>query len=106
MTLPDSFPDGTSNTALLIEAGINNGCWAAGGFATVRGADPAQQPYLGKERPFGGFHPAANSWAPPKATTCVALADGSVRTIDNTISAKTLEASFTAAGGERLGDDW
>jgi prepilin-type processing-associated H-X9-DG protein len=48
---------GTSHILMVAETARDNGPWAQGGPATVRGVDPAQQPYSGPGRPFGGCHP-------------------------------------------------
>lgn len=48
---------GISNTVMSAETGWENGPWAAGGPATVRGLDPDRRPYTGPGRPFGGLHP-------------------------------------------------
>jgi prepilin-type processing-associated H-X9-DG protein len=70
-----------------------NGSWLQGGPATVRGLDPAQQPYLGPGRQFGGIHLGAGNFA---------FADGSVRAISESINPKIFEALSTIAGGERV----
>jgi len=55
--------DGTEKTILLIETAHENGCWIAGGKATVRGADSdliSSLPYVrgvGEAGQFGGLHP-------------------------------------------------
>jgi hypothetical protein len=86
--------DGTSNTLLLIETAWENGPWTAGGEPTVRGLEPKRQPYLGSGRPFGGTHPGV---------TGVALADGSVRFLRDSIRSEVLEALATMAGGDDIG---
>jgi prepilin-type N-terminal cleavage/methylation domain-containing protein len=52
--------DGSSNTLLLLETARQNGCWLAGGTATVRGADTGSDlPYIAGRRgmgQFGGYH--------------------------------------------------
>jgi prepilin-type processing-associated H-X9-DG protein len=48
---------GLSETLLATETEVNNGPWAAGGPATVRGLDPNVLPYVGPGAPFGGLHP-------------------------------------------------
>jgi prepilin-type processing-associated H-X9-DG protein len=89
--------DGASNTLLLVETGVGNGPWTAGGPATVRGLDPARQPYIGRGRQFGGLHPGG---------VMVAMADGSVRLLRETIEPKVFEALSTVAGGESLPAGW
>ena len=48
---------GDSRTLAAAETTWENGPWAQGGPATVRPLDPAQRPYAGPGRPFGGSHP-------------------------------------------------
>jgi prepilin-type processing-associated H-X9-DG protein len=96
--------DGTSNTILAIETFIDNGAWAAGGFATVRGVDAEQQPYIGIDRPFGRLH-AQRSWFGTMPTSAnAAFVDGSVRGLDHSINPRTFEALATMAGGQSLQD--
>jgi prepilin-type processing-associated H-X9-DG protein len=95
-TLAD-ITDGAANTLLIAETAIARGSWLQGGFATVRGLDPARKPYIGAGRQFGGLH-GGGAW--------VAMADGSVRSVDETISPQIFEALSTMAGGERLPKDW
>jgi prepilin-type processing-associated H-X9-DG protein len=85
--------DGEAVTLLLAETALDNGPWTAGGPSTVRGLDPARQPYLGSGRQFGGTHlGVANSL----------FADGSVRFLNKSIDAKLFEVLATKAGGERV----
>ncbi len=46
------------------------------------------------------------SQTPHRAGMCVAMADGSVRTVNGSISPATFWAMVTPAGGEVLGNDW
>jgi hypothetical protein len=96
--------DGTSYTLVAIETASDNGPWAAGGAATVRGLDPANQPYIGNGRQFGLIHFAGTILVRPSAGANAALADGSVRFLSASISAPTLEALATFGGGDRVGD--
>lgn len=48
---------GTSYTMMVVETGLDNGLWCAGGPPTVRGLSPDDQAPIGLGRPFGGFHP-------------------------------------------------
>ncbi|WZO98516.1 DUF1559 domain-containing protein [Isosphaeraceae bacterium EP7] len=89
--------DGAARTMMLAETGLNNGCWMSGGSSTIRSADPAQRPYIGAGRPFGGFHEGGAN---------VAFADGSVRFIRGTIDPAVFEALTTIAGGDVVGDDF
>jgi hypothetical protein len=100
--------DGTANTLLILESAQNNGPWAQGGSATVRGLDPSTRPYLGNGRPFGGTHFSENTlFSHGKSFGCqAALADGSVRSFHEAVGAETLEAAATIAGGEKRGSDW
>lgn len=83
-------PLGSRDTRLVI------GSWIQGGPATVRGLDFAQQPYVGGGRQFGGLHPHG---------ACVAMADGSVRWVKDSINPGVFEAMSTMGGGERLTAD-
>jgi hypothetical protein len=89
--------DGTANTMLLVETGQAIGSWLQGGRATVRGLDPAQKPYIGNGRQFGGMH---------GKEAFVAFADGSVRRVTESVDPQVFEALSTMAGGERLPKDW
>jgi hypothetical protein len=66
----DDVTAGLSYTMIAAETAWQNGPWAQGGFATVRGLDPADQPYTGPGRPFGGLHPGIVN---------ILYADGTVR---------------------------
>jgi prepilin-type N-terminal cleavage/methylation domain-containing protein/prepilin-type processing-associated H-X9-DG protein len=96
LTSVATIKDGTSNTIALMETRLDLGPWARGGTSTLRGFDPADLPPIGDNRPFGGHKGGVN----------VALADGSVRYLNSSISPKTLMAAITIAGGEPLGSDW
>jgi prepilin-type processing-associated H-X9-DG protein len=96
-TRPGDIRDGASNTLLLAETGFANGPWTAGGAATVRGLDPGRQPYVGRGRQFGGTHGGG---------VMVALADGSVRFLDESIDPRVFEALATVAGGEPVPAGW
>lgn len=96
-SLKKGFPDGTSNTLLIIETANNPGHWAYGGTATVRALEPGASPYIGPDRPFGGWH---------SRISVVALADGSVRTFLDTTDSAILEAFATVAGKEELPANW
>ncbi len=95
-TLAD-IKDGAANTLLIAETLQVSGSWFQGGPATVRGLDPARKPYVGPGRQFGGLHAGG---------ACVAMADGSVRWVSNSLSAKILEAISTIAGGESVTATW
>lgn len=88
--------DGTSNTAMFLETARDVRPWTAGGSSSVRPIDPATRPYLGPGRPFGGYH---------RGGANLALADGSIRFIRDTIDPKILEALSTIHGGETVAPD-
>lgn len=100
--------DGTSRTLLILESARDNGAWARGGAGTVRGLVPDEQPYLGSGRPFGGTHFAENFlFGRVKSIGCnAALADGSVRFLNESMAPPILEALVTIAGGEAISGDW
>jgi hypothetical protein len=89
LTIPASFPDGTSNTIMFVEA--------AKGVPWTKpedlpfDPDPTKPlPKLGRYR--GGFD--------------VAMVDGSTRFVRNSVSNQTLRAAITRDGGEVLGPDF
>ena len=100
--------DGASCTLLILESARENGPWAQGGPATVRGLDSEEQPYLGTGRPFGGTHFAENTvFGRGGSVGCnAAMADGAVRFLNENIAPHVLEALATIAGGEDVGSDW
>lgn len=89
--------DGMSETIMLVESSIGLAPWTAGGPSSVRGVDPATRPYLGPGRAFGGYHPRGAN---------VAMADGSVKFVRDTIDPAVFEATSTIAGGEPVPPDW
>jgi prepilin-type processing-associated H-X9-DG protein len=93
----DDIIDGTSETMMVAETIRNHGVWTAGGLSSVRGVDRATQPYIGRNRPFGGYHPGGAN---------VLMADGSVRFIREKITPSVFEAISTVAGSERLSSIW
>jgi Protein of unknown function (DUF1559) len=88
--------DGASTTMMLAESGIVIGSWLQGGPATVRGLDPDRKPFIGPGRQFGGLH---------DGVAVVAMADGSVRAVSESVDPKVFEAMSTIAGGENLPAD-
>jgi prepilin-type processing-associated H-X9-DG protein len=83
---------GDGQTLIVAETAERLGPWAAGGFPTCRGLDPAQRPYLGVGRPFGGLHPGGLQ---------ALFADGSVLFLRDSLEPDKLEALVTlAAPGE------
>jgi prepilin-type processing-associated H-X9-DG protein len=85
-----TIEDGASHTIALMETRFDLGPWARGGASTVRGFDPADAPWFGDQRPFGG-HPGGMH---------AAMADGSVRFIRSSIEPQKLAAAITIAGGD------
>ncbi len=81
---------GTSETMMAAETS-DSGPWAAGGYPTVRGLDPARRPYLGRGRQFGGVH---------RGGLNVLFADGSVRFLSEGIEPRVLEAHARVAADE------
>jgi hypothetical protein len=103
----EDVKDGTSYTLLFIETTANNGSWAAGGPATVRGVDPDGEAPIAKGGPFGIVHSDTRwNFGGIKAWANVAMGDGSVRRVDRKTSALVLAALATVAGGEELPGDW
>lgn len=96
--------DGTGNTLMVLETARDNGPWAAGGPASVRGLDPATQPYLGRHRPFGIKHGSTNRRERVGANAL--MVDASVRYLNGRTSAQVLEAMATIAGGEEIGPEY
>jgi hypothetical protein len=104
----DKVKDGTAKTLLILESARDNGPWSRGGPSTVRGLDPAERPYLGTGRPFGGTHFAENTvLGRGKSVGCnAAMADGSVRFLADALAPNLLEALATSAGREEIPRDW
>ena len=75
---------------MATETGRDNGPWTAGGPPTVRGVDPADAPYIGPGRAFGGLHPGGLN---------VLFADGSAEFMQDDVSPQFFETltRFTAA---------
>ncbi|MCA9076107.1 MAG: hypothetical protein KDA93_13850 [Planctomycetaceae bacterium] len=82
--------DGTSNTALAIETGSNNGCWLAGGPSTVRGY-VSHKPAIGPDSQFGGMHAGASM---------TVFADGHLRFLSDSTNSEVISSIMTIAGGE------
>lgn len=89
-----SLTDGSSQTIALMETRSELGPWARGGPSTVRGFDPADLPWQGDQRPFGGHEHETNA----------AMADGSVHFLHSSIEPRILAALITIAGGEPFVD--
>jgi prepilin-type processing-associated H-X9-DG protein len=89
---PDkAIKDGLQQTAQFIETNVQLGPWLQGGPATLRGLDTKDTPYLGVGRPFGGCHAGG---------TYVAMADGSVQFVRDTIAPAVFRAMWTIAGAQ------
>ncbi|MHB1422981.1 MAG: DUF1559 family PulG-like putative transporter [Gemmataceae bacterium] len=88
LRLPEDFPDGTSNTILIVEAA-----------ELVPWTKPADLPF-DRSRPL-----PALGWSSRK-DFLAALTDGSARPIRRQVSEKTLRAAITRNGGEILDEDW
>ena len=91
-----AIPDGASFTIALMETRADLGPWARGGTATLRGFDPADVPWYGKQRPFEGHRNGIQ----------VAMADGATRFVSAKMSPQTLAAVMTVAGGETIPAEW
>jgi hypothetical protein len=55
-TTRDDVTAGLAKRLMVVETMRDNGPWAQGGPATVRGIDPDDNPPIGYGRPFGGLH--------------------------------------------------
>jgi len=84
----ECFPDGTSNTILIVEAGL-----------PVPWAKPEDIPY-DAEDPLPRLDPLFRDGFR------IALADGSVRFLSRKIGETSLRAAITRNGGETLENDW
>jgi hypothetical protein len=94
-TFVSDVKDGLANTLMLVESANHPGPWIAGGPSSVRPLDPAERPYLGRGRPFGGAHfGGANALN----------ADGSGRFINENVSPRVLELLAGIADGVRADD--
>jgi hypothetical protein len=98
--------DGLSNTMMVMETTRALGPWVAGGPKTVRGLDPENQPYLALDGQFGLKHRKDSLLRRGPIGSNIAIADGSVRFLTDSISRETLEALATIAGGDTPGDDY
>ena len=85
-----AFTDGLRQTAQFLETNENLAPWLQGGPGTLRALDPANSPFLGLGRPFGGCHPGG---------MYASMADGSVQFIKETIEPAIFQALLTRAGG-------
>ena len=122
LAIPRSFPDGTSNTVCLAtkfavcdQGGSRYAADPSAGFAAFFGQNPATE----KARPDSA---KATYQLRPSAKEClasplmaqsflktgipIAMVDGSVRTVQPTVSAKTWNYALQPNDGNPLGDDW
>jgi prepilin-type processing-associated H-X9-DG protein len=90
--IPASFPDGTSNTIAVVEA-AEPVVWTKPDDLMLPGKD------LPKDfrKKFGGLFPGGFN---------VAMWDGSVRFVPDTVSDRTLSLAFNPRDGMPLGSDW
>ena len=84
---------GTSETLMATETGRANGPWTAGGPPTVRGVDPADAPYIGPGRAFGGLHAGGLN---------VLFADGSAEFMQDGVSPHVFEMLNAPSAGWRI----
>jgi hypothetical protein len=92
--------DGTTLTLMVIETSFANGPWAAGGFPTTRGLDPARA-YLGAGGQFDVGHLTPDRFSALRLTNAV-FVDGSYHALSERIDPTILEAMATIAGGEHI----
>src|SRR5262249_11044945 len=88
MRIPASFPDGLTNTILVVET-----------REAVPWTKPEDVRYEPKKKlpKLGGIY---------RDGFYVGMADGSYHFVRGTVSEATLRAALTRAGGEVLGNDW
>lgn len=126
---PSTFSDGTSNTVLFAEK--QELCASTGGEGVLWGHGGWNPPWMGlfAQRFADGTSPPgispANAILPPMRKTnpgggcqnerataltvggcMLGMGDGSVRSVNTSISPVTWLAALTPAGGEILGSDW
>lgn len=95
ITMQD-IKDGQAHTMLLMET-LDAKPWTAGGYATMRAIIP-DKPSFGVTAPFGSAH-RAGYYTSEKSINAV-FADGSARSIPESISPKVLQAYATINGGD------
>jgi len=82
---------GSSETLMVVETGLDNGPWTAGGYPTVRGLDQDGPRYLGRGGQLGGIHTAGVN---------TLFADGSGRYLSEHTSPRVFEGMALVAGGD------
>jgi hypothetical protein len=91
VTTQNDVSDGMSHTVFMLDTAKDNGCWLAGGPATVRPFIPTTIPAVGIQGQFGGIHPKGG----------VALfMDGKVQVLAKDMDEKVFSALATIAGKE------
>jgi hypothetical protein len=109
-TIPASFPDGTSNTILFAEK--YSRCGAGGALWGQTAANSWLPVFAAWSYELFQVRPSADDCNPTLASTPfsggiqVALADGSVRTVNAGIAPETWRAACTPDGGEVLTSGW
>ena len=81
-------------------------CTCHSGPSTVRGIEPGEQPFVGIDRPIGGFHVTKSLFSRTGHMALVVMCDGTSRLIADTISPEVLAALAIANGQETLPADW
>jgi prepilin-type processing-associated H-X9-DG protein len=91
-----------SSTMMVIETKVDNGPWIAAGRPTLRGLEPSK-PYLGHEGQFATNHyyDSVIFGASFPVKTNVLFADGSVRSLTQSMNAEVFEAMSTVGGEGR-----
>jgi hypothetical protein len=88
LSLTNDFPDGTSNTVLIVDAAE---------------AVPWTKP---QDLPYASGQPLPALGHLPREVFQVVLADSVPRAINRQLNERTLRAAITRNGGEELGPDW
>jgi hypothetical protein len=105
VTRPEEIKDGRATTLLLVETTrVLGPAWLAGGPPAVRGLDPDEEPYLGRDGQFGSLHRAGVLTG--AVLTHALMADCSIRAVRQDIDPSVLRALVTVAGGEEVPPDW
>lgn len=86
--------DGISTTLIAIETNTQNGCWLAGGYATIRDYSP-DDASIGHDGQFGGLHHGGGM---------AVFVDGHVKFLADAISPDVLTSLLTIAGSETVAD--